>query len=99
MALLKEYSSNSCCEVELNIILVNEGSVRFRIEFRYGPAFPAIHTEIYCLKRDFLQLLEDMTQLKPTHLSMLEPHDPGLCIYHIPIMGNIFTWIRYFSNP
>ena len=90
MALLKEYSSNSCCEVELNIILVNEGSVKFRIEFRYGPAFPAIHTEIYCLKRDFLQLLEDMTQLKPTHLSMFEPHDPGLCIYHIPHYGQYF---------
>ncbi len=70
--------------------MVNEESVKFRIEFRFGPAFPAINTEIYCLKRDFLQLLEDITQLDPAYLSMLEPHDPGLCIYHIPHYGEYF---------
>lgn len=90
MAILKDDSRHPSCEVELNILMVNEESVKFRIEFRFGPAFPAINTEIYCLKRDFLQLLEDITQLEPAYLSMLEPHDPGLCIYHIPHYGECF---------
>ena len=91
MAILKEYSSNPGCEVELTITLVNEGSVRFRIDLRFGTAFPTIHTEILCIKRDFFQLLEDLKQLDHRHLSMIEPHDPGLCIYHIPRYGPYFV--------
>lgn len=47
MAILKDDSSHPSCEVELDILMVNEESVKFRIEFRFGPAFSAINTEIY----------------------------------------------------
>ena len=91
MAILSNYSRTPTCEVEINITLVNEESVRFRIDFRFGLSFSTIHTELLCLKRDFMKLLVDLKQLEPTHLSMLEPHDPGLCIYHIPHFGQYFV--------
>ncbi|MGE7111462.1 hypothetical protein [Lysinibacillus sp. NPDC047702] len=90
MVILKDHSSKPSCEVEIKLKLVNDGSVKFRIDFRTGPAFPEIHTEISCLKRDFLKLLDDLKQIDHTHLSMLEPHDPGLCIYHIPEYGTYY---------
>lgn len=91
MAILRNYSNTPTCEVEINITMVNTESVRFRIDLRFGPSFSSIHTELLCLKRDFLKLLVDLKQLEPTHLSMLEPHDPGLCIYHIPHYGQYFV--------
>ncbi|AVK84088.1 hypothetical protein C3943_11130 [Lysinibacillus sp. B2A1] len=90
MAILKDHSSKPSCEVEIKLILVNDESVKFGIVFRTGPTFPEIHTEISCLKRDFLKLLDDLKRVDHTHLSMLEPHDPGLCIYHIPEYGTYY---------
>lgn len=87
MAILKEYASKKSCEVEINVNLVNEESVKFQIHFRFGKSFSVVHAEIVCLKRDFLRLLDDLEQLDIMHLSMLEFHDPGLCIYHIPYYG------------
>ncbi|QDQ03227.1 hypothetical protein FOH38_23900 [Lysinibacillus fusiformis] len=90
MAILKDYASKPNCEVEINLTLVNDQSVKFRIDFRSGPAFPEVHTEILCLKRDFFKLLDDLKQIDITHLSMLEHHDPGLCVYHIPQFGKYY---------
>ncbi|GLC88378.1 hypothetical protein [Lysinibacillus piscis] len=91
MAILKDYSSvPNKCEVEIKLTLANEESVEFLIYFRSGPAFPVVHMEIACLKRDFFKLLDDLQQIDSTHLSMLETHDPGLCIYHIPQFGEYF---------
>ncbi|MGE7998521.1 hypothetical protein ACQKOF_07565 [Lysinibacillus sp. NPDC093190] len=91
MAILKDYSSvPSNCEVEINLKLVNEESVEFFIDFRSGPAFPDVHMEIACLKRDFLKLLDDLQQINNAHLSMLETQDPGLCVYHIPQFGEYY---------
>ena len=39
MALLKDYFSQSSCEVEINLKLVNDESVEFHIHFRSGLAF------------------------------------------------------------
>ncbi|WP_054769980.1 hypothetical protein [Lysinibacillus parviboronicapiens] len=90
MAILTDYASKPDCEVEINLQLVNDESVKFHIHFRSGPAFPEVHTEIVCLKRDFLRLLDDLKQIDIKHLSMLEAHDPGLCIYHIPLFGSYY---------
>ncbi|WP_285396216.1 hypothetical protein [Lysinibacillus sp. fls2-241-R2A-57] len=87
MAILKDCSSKPDCEVELNIKLVNDQSVKFHVDFRYGPAFPEVNTEILCLKRDFLKMLDDLQHIDNIHLSMLDFHDPGLCIYNIPEYG------------
>lgn len=87
MAKLKEYSYQPNCEVEINLKLVNDQSVRFQIYLRYGKSFPVIHSEIACLKRDFLKLLDDLKHIDSNHLSMLEFHDPGLYIYHVPQYG------------
>ena len=100
MAILKDHSSKPSCEVEIKLILVNDESVKFGIVFRTGPTFPEIHTEISCLKRDFLKLLDDLKRVDHTHLSMLEPHDPGLCIYHIPEYGTYhFPGYGLFQMP
>ncbi|RUL52129.1 hypothetical protein [Lysinibacillus antri] len=90
MPILKDCSSKPTCEVEINLVVVNSSSVRFGIYFRTGPAFPEVHMEIACLKKDFLKLLDDLKQIDNTHLSMLEMHDPGLCIYHIPQFGQYY---------
>ncbi|MGE7111979.1 hypothetical protein [Lysinibacillus sp. NPDC047702] len=90
MALLKDYFNQPNCEVEINLVLVNESSVKFNIQFRSGKNFPEVFTEIVCLRRDFLKLLDDLRQIDLMHLSMLEPHDPGLCIYHIPLFGSYY---------
>lgn len=43
MAILKDYSTvPSNCEVEINLKLVNEESIEFRIDLRSGPAFPEL---------------------------------------------------------
>lgn len=34
-----------------------------------------------------MKLLDDVNQIDNVHVSMLETHDPGLCIYHIPACG------------
>lgn len=90
MALLKDYSDQPNCEVEINLVLVNESSVKFNILFRSGHSFPEISSEIVCMRRDFFKLLEDLRQIDTKHLSMLEAHDPGLCIYHIPLFGSYY---------
>jgi len=90
MAVLKDYSSKPNCEVEINLKLVNDSSVKFCIYFRAGRDFPEVHKEIACLKEDFFKLLEDLKLLDSIHLSILEPKDPGLSIYHIPHYGNYF---------
>ncbi|QPQ33129.1 hypothetical protein JNUCC51_02245 [Lysinibacillus sp. JNUCC 51] len=87
MAILKDCSSKPSCELELNIKFVNEESIEFRIDLRSGPAFPEVHMDIACLRRDFLKLLDDLQHIDNIHLSMLEFLDPGLCIYHIPEYG------------
>ena len=87
MPILKDYSSKPNCEVEINVISVDSSSTCFDLYFRTGPAFPEVHMEIRCLKEDFLKLLDDLKQIDNKHLSMLEMHDPGLCIYHIPQFG------------
>ncbi|MEK4231393.1 hypothetical protein [Solibacillus sp. FSL H8-0538] len=90
MAILKEYFGHSGCEVEINLTLVNNSSVKFNIYFRSGKSFPDVHSEILCMKCDFLKLVDDLKQIDIMHLSMLEPHDPGLCIYHIPQFGTYY---------
>jgi len=40
MVILKDYFSQSSCEVEINLVLVNESSVKFNIQFRSGKSFP-----------------------------------------------------------
>lgn len=90
MAILKDYSSQPSCEVEINLKLVNDESVRFHIHFRSGKSFPDVHSEIVCLKRDYLILFDALKQIDNIHLGMLEPHDPGLCIYHIPLFGTYY---------
>ena len=50
IAILKDYSSQPSCEVEINLKLVNDESVRFRINFRSRKSFPDVHSEIVCLK-------------------------------------------------
>jgi hypothetical protein len=101
MAILKDYSSvPSNCEVEINLKLVNEESIEFRIDLRSGPAFPEVHMEIACLMRDFLKLLDDLKHIDNIHLSMLEFLDPGLCIYHIPEYGTYhFPGYGLFQMP
>ncbi|UPW82640.1 hypothetical protein [Lysinibacillus sp. Ag94] len=101
MAILKDYSTvPSNCEVEINLKLVNEESIEFRIDLRSGPAFPEAHMEIACLKRDFLKLLDDLQHIDNIHLSMLEFLDPGLCIYHIPEYGTYhFPGYGLFQIP
>ncbi|GAB0171811.1 hypothetical protein LSPCS325_52480 [Lysinibacillus sp. CTST325] len=101
MAILKDYSSvPSNCEVEINLKLVNEESIEFRIDLRSGPAFPEVHMEIACLRRDFLKLLDDLQHIDNIHLSMLEFLDPGLCIYHIPEYGTYhFPGYGLFQIP
>ena len=84
MAILKDYSSDPNCEVEINFNLVNDSSVRFYIYFRGGRDFPRVHKEFACLKEDFFKLLVDLKHFDSIHLSILEPKDPGLSIYHIP---------------
>lgn len=91
MVVLKDSTKKPSCEVELNIESVNDMSVKFEICFRSGHSFPVVHsTKINCLKEDFLKMLNDLKQLDNTHLSMLEPKDPGLCIYHIPQFGTYY---------
>ena len=41
-------------------------------------------------ERDYLILLDALKQIDNIQLSMLEPHDPGLCIYHIPLFGTYY---------
>jgi len=91
MALLKDYYNQPSCEVEINLVLVKDSSVKFNIQFRLGKSFPELSSEITCLRRDFVKLLDDLRQIDLKHLSMLEPHDPGLCIYHIPLFGTYFN--------
>ncbi|MER2169471.1 MAG: hypothetical protein ABS938_02435 [Psychrobacillus psychrodurans] len=93
MAILKDYTEQPTCEVELNIESVNDVSVKFNICFRSGHSFPAVQSTILCLKEDFLEMLRDLKQLNNTYLTMLEHKDPGLCIYHIPQFGTY-----YFPN-
>ncbi len=90
MVILKDYSNDPNCEVEIILKLVNDSSVKFSINFRSGDNFPRLHKEITCLKDDFIKLLDDIKHLDSSHLSMLEPHDPGLCIYHIPHYGKYY---------
>lgn len=91
MVILKDCTSKPSCEVELNLKSVDDSSVKFEIYFRSGNSFPVVHSsKINCLKEDFLKLLDDLKQLDNTHLSMLEPQDPGLCIYHIPEYGTYY---------
>lgn len=90
MAILKGYFSQSSCEVEIKLKLVSDSSVKFIIYFRFGESFPEVQSEILCMKRDFFKLLEDLEQIDIMHLSMLEPNDPGLCIYHIPQFGTYY---------
>ncbi|MED3802274.1 hypothetical protein P4562_10085 [Lysinibacillus xylanilyticus] len=100
MAILKDCSSKPSCEVELNIKFVNDESVKFHIDLRFGHAFPEVNTEIVCLKRDFLKLLDDLQHIDNIHLSMLEFLDPGLCIYHIPEYGTYhFPGYGLFQMP
>lgn len=91
MVILKDCTKKPSCEVEINIESVNDLSVKFQINFRSGHSFPVVNsTKINCLKEDFLKMLSDLKQLDNTHLSMLEPQDPGLCIYHIPQYGTYY---------
>ena len=91
MAILKDYTEQPTCEVEVNIESVNDMSVKFNICFRSGHSFPAVHSKsIRCLKEDFLEMLSDLKRLNNTYLSMLEHKDPGLCIYHIPQFGTYY---------
>ncbi len=87
MVILKDYSSQPSCEVELNLKFVNDESIKFSVHFRSGPAFPVVYSEMQCLIRDFLKLLDDLLKIDYKSLHILEPHDPGLCIYHIPEPG------------
>lgn len=91
MVILKDCTRKPSCEVELNIVSVNGRSLEFDIYLRSGNSFPVFHSlKILCLKEDFLKMLNDLKQLDNTHLSLLEPQDPGLCIYHIPEYGTYF---------
>ncbi|KOY80182.1 hypothetical protein MHB44_22195 [Lysinibacillus sp. FSL H8-0500] len=90
MALLQDYFDQPICEVEINLVVVNESSVKFNIKLRSGNCFPEISSEIVCMRKDFLKLLDDLRQIDTKHLSMLETHDPGLCIYHIPLFGSYY---------
>jgi len=80
MAILKDCSSKPSCEVELNIKFVNDESVKFRIDFSSGPAFPEVNTEIACLKRDFLKLLDDLQHI-PEYGTY---HFPGYGLFQMP---------------
>lgn len=95
MAILRECTSIPSCEVEVNIHRVTEQSVEFEIHFRSGQSFPVVHSKILVLKDDFLRLLEDLKQIDNINLSILDFHDPGLCIYHIPEHGRYENEIRY----
>ncbi len=95
MAILKECTSKPSCEMELNIQLANDESIKFDISFRSGKSFPDIYTKIACLKRDFLKMLDDLKSVDNIHLKILDFHDPGLCIYHIPEYGRYEGEQRY----
>lgn len=84
LAILRECTGKPSCEVEINLQLVTDESVDFEIHFRSGNSFPEIHSKLACLKRDFIRLLEDIKQIDNINLKILDFHDPGLCIYHIP---------------
>ncbi|WP_253734819.1 hypothetical protein [Lysinibacillus fusiformis] len=90
MPVLKDYVDQSNCAVEINLVLVNDSSVKFNIQFRSGHCFPEISSEIVCMRKDFLKLLDDLRKIDTKHLSMLEANDPGLCIYHIPLFGSCY---------
>lgn len=93
MAILREVTNRPSCEVEINLQLVTEESVDFEIHFRSGGSFPEIQTKIVCLKRDFIKLLEDIKKVNNKDIKILDFHDPGLCIYHIP------EYERYDNEP
>jgi len=95
MAILRDCTSIPSCEVELNIHRVTDESLKFDIHLRSGHNFPEIHSKIACLKRDFLRMLEDLKQIDNKNLSILDFHDPGLCIYHIPEDGRYENEVRY----